>query len=80
MNLANPKRSKIWYVAHGAVNRRVAAPAKCESAAINIWIIFLNLRWMSEMSEPLSHAAYRKVPNLFKRSQICPKKSLGNLI
>ena len=37
LNFDNPKRSKIWYVARGAISRRVyiAATAKCESAAID---------------------------------------------
>ena len=41
LNFDNPKRSKIWYVARGAISCRVAAAAKCESAAIDFWIFFL---------------------------------------
>ena len=40
LNFDNPKRSKIVYIAHGAISRRVAAAAKCESAAIEFWIFF----------------------------------------
>ena len=39
LHFDNPKRSKIWYVARGAISRRVAA-AKCKSAAIDFWIFF----------------------------------------
>ena len=40
LDFDNPKRSKIWYVACGTIIRRVAAAAKCESLAIDIWIFF----------------------------------------
>ena len=62
LNFNNPKRSKIVYVAHGAISRRVAAAAKCESAAIDFWI-FLKpfFGCFVRLSGPLSHAAYRKV-------------------
>ena len=44
LNFDNPKRSKIWYVVHGAINHCLAA-AKCESTVIDFGY-FLNLFWM----------------------------------
>ena len=40
LNFDNPKRSKIWYIAGGAISRRVTAADKCESAAIDFWKFF----------------------------------------
>ena len=58
LNFDNPKRFKIWYVVCGTIIRRVAAAAKCESSAIDLWIL-LNLFWMfCEISGPLSYATY----------------------
>ena len=47
--------------ARGAISRRVAAAAKCESAAIDIGYLLNLFLIFCEISGPLSHAAYRKV-------------------